>query len=127
MTPAGSFEPTKGFMKSHITTDDGRKTKSSHNPNDKIAQEMINQVETTILREFEEEILGLESVEKADDYDISSFPLKDAYELYYVGVGLDPLTTKCEMMFLIVIDADMVQKSHLEDYCLRHGFKWKSD
>ncbi len=98
MIPAGSFQPS--YDKSKAPIDELRKT---------------------ILREFEEEILGFDEVENTSCYIEGDFPLKNSYELYYLGCGLDPLNTKLEFITLMIIDAEKVSWGDVVSNCINHG------
>lgn len=58
-----------------------------------------------IVREFEEEILGVPEVENTDRYPINRVELS-GFEFKFLGMGLDPLTTKLEIMTCLIIDAE---------------------
>lgn len=62
---------------------------------------------STIVREFEEEVLGCSEVEWSDIYTKPSI-LTDGNVIQYksLGMGLDPLSAKVEQMSLIVIDGE---------------------
>ena len=59
-----------------------------------------------IVREFEEELLGVQEVENAEYYPMDRVDL-NGFEFKFLGMGLDPLTTKLEFMSCMVIDANV--------------------
>ena len=59
----------------------------------------------TIIREFEEEVLGCSEVEWSDKYTPPEVLINsDCVHYYYIGTGLDPLNLKMEAMSMIVIE-----------------------
>ena len=60
----------------------------------------------TIMREFEEEILGRKEVESVDEFHDEPVP---GMAGYYLTMGLDPLTTKMEMVTMLAIDCSSLQ------------------
>lgn len=60
----------------------------------------------TVLREFEEEVLGFRDVEYVEDYDpISSLEDEEMARVYYMGMGLDPLNMKMESIAVMMVEA----------------------
>jgi len=58
-----------------------------------------------ILREFEEEVNGISEVEDTEEYDAERVD-KKGIRFLFLGVGLDPLTTKMEAMSCMIVDAE---------------------
>ena len=54
-----------------------------------------------VLREFEEEVLGRDEVEFADEF---TDPIPEGMSMLYLTMGFDPLTTKIEMVTLLSVD-----------------------
>ena len=97
MVPAGSFAPTGEYDEPN----------SDNAPNG-----VPPSLADNVFREFEEELLGLPEVEHPlfykpiCDYREHAI-LKKAFNedrLYYLGMGFDPVTTKMEMVTMLVID-----------------------
>jgi len=60
---------------------------------------------STIIREFEEEVLGCVEVEWADKYTKPEVLTdRKIFQYKHLGMGLDPLSTKMEQMSMIVVD-----------------------
>ena len=87
LVPAGSLQPT---WKEYETLQEGKNVEKG------------DYIRKTIIREFEEEILNRAEVEFPYDYALSKESEK--IDTYYLTMGFDPLTTKIEMVVLLVID-----------------------
>ena len=74
VVPAGSFEPNGGGS---------------------------GALEQNVIREFEEEVLGRREAEFSEGF---RDDIPDGMGMYYLTMGLDPLTTKMEMATLLTID-----------------------
>jgi hypothetical protein len=59
---------------------------------------------STILREFEEEVLGRSEVDCTERFDIPAAYDDPCVGIYFIGMGLDPLNIKIEAMAAMVID-----------------------
>ena len=80
LVPAGTLQPNNGTEDVEIARSD---------------------IYYNILREFEEEVLGRKEAEFMDSFDDE--PVNGMRE-YYLTMGLDPLTTKMEMVTMLTID-----------------------
>lgn len=102
MVPAGSFAPTGEY-------DHG-------DPENPIGDEPS--LYNNVFREFEEELLGLTEVEHPQFYrPILGKEVFDRERLYYLGMGFDPVTTKMEMVTMLVIDWTDKVEGMLFDLC----------
>ncbi len=110
LVPAGSL--TWDHVKKQ--TADSESTNEKDNKNQTANSESTNEKHhkncaalSTVIREFEEEILGKSNVEYTEEYTIPEvFSKSQALTTYFLGMGLDPLTTKMEMIAKMVFHCD---------------------